>query len=242
MSNVRFRYQSIEVGASRYHLRTLQDLQQCPDDFVDTPGLGVSSATWPLFGVLWQAEKVLSQLMATEKVDGLRVLEVGCGTGLASMVLQRRGTDITATDYHPDGQEYLTANTNLNNLESIRCVCLNWHETDLQLGQFDLIIGSDLLYDRHAVTPLVSFLDTHAKPSCRMVIVDPQRGLSKSFARQIEALGFGVDIDRASFAHDDDESKQHLVMRFSRCKRRSLPTDTRSPNWENSSFTPVQLP
>jgi len=216
MSNVRFRYQTIELGETDYHLRTLRDAQQCPDDLVDTSGLGVSSATWPLFGVLWQSEELLSELMLTQEIDGLRILEVGCGTALASIVLQRRGADITASDFNPDAQAYLTANTELNELAPIRCVCSNWNETDVHLGRFDLIIGSDLLYDHHNVAPLVTFLETHANPRCTIVIVDPRRGLTGPFIRRVEGLGFSAQVDQVTYPLDVDAAEQFLVMRFNR--------------------------
>lgn len=216
MSNVRFRYQTIELGDTDYHLRTLRDIQQCPDDLIELNDQGVSSATWPLFGVLWQSEKLLSELMVTQHIEHLRILEVGCGTALASIVLQHRGADITATDFNPDAQAYLTTNTELNNLAPIPCICANWNETDIDLGRFDLIIGSDLLYDHHNVKPLVAFLDNHANPDCSIVMVDPRQGLTGSFIRQVEHLGFSVLVEQLVYEAQGEVAEEFLVMRFNR--------------------------
>lgn len=216
MSSVRFRYQTIELGETDYHLRTLRDVQQCPDDLIDLNDQGVSSATWPLFGVLWQSEKLLSELMVTQKIEHLRILEVGCGTALASIVLRHRGADITATDFNPDAQAYLTTNTELNDLAPIRCICTNWNDTNIDLGTFDLIIGSDLLYDHHNLRPLVAFLDTHANPDCSIVIVDPRRGLTGSFIRQVEHLGFVALVEQLAYETEDEAREEFLVMRFNR--------------------------
>jgi predicted nicotinamide N-methyase len=216
MSSVRFRYQTIELGETDYHLRTLRDLQQCPDDLVEASDQGVSSATWPLFGVLWQSEELLSGLMVTQDIKNIRILEVGCGTALASIVLRRRGADITATDYNPDAQAFLTRNTSLNELAPILCVCTNWHDSNESLGRFDLIIGSDLLYDPHNVKPLVNFLKTHANPNCGMVIVDPRRGLTGPFIRQVQKLGFSVQVEQLVYPIDSDAGENFLIMRFSR--------------------------
>lgn len=38
----------------------------------------------------------------------MRILEVGCGIALASLVLNQRHANITATDYHP-GPRYFSA-------------------------------------------------------------------------------------------------------------------------------------
>ncbi len=49
-------------------------------------------------------------------IAGKRILEVGCGIGLCSLVLQQRGADITASDYHPVAEKFLRHNTDLNGL------------------------------------------------------------------------------------------------------------------------------
>lgn len=216
LSGVRFRYQTIELGEFDYHLRTLRDLQQCPAGLLNTGHTGVSSATWPLFGVLWQSERLLSELMVSHDIRGLRILEVGCGTGLASIVLRRRGANITATDYNPDTAACLDRNTALNHLEPITCICSDWHQPDPQLGRFDLIIGSDLLYDHHNVKPLVSFLQAHARLNSTIVIVDPRRGLTGPFTRQVRNLGFSASVTQISYPCSGDDAEQFLILKFRR--------------------------
>ena len=39
-----------------------------------------------------------------------RVLEIGCGQGLASMAIHRRLGDVTASDCHPPTETFLHAN------------------------------------------------------------------------------------------------------------------------------------
>lgn len=63
MTPIRYRYRTIEFGNSDVHLCTLRDRQQYSDDN-DTPAnLGISSANWPLFGVIWDSSKVLTNFM-----------------------------------------------------------------------------------------------------------------------------------------------------------------------------------
>jgi ETFB lysine methyltransferase len=81
--------------------------------------VGVSEAQWPLFGVVWDASQVLAELMSIHEVEGLRVLEVGSGFGLASLVLRSRGADVTATDMHPRAADFLLRNPALNDQEPV---------------------------------------------------------------------------------------------------------------------------
>ena len=190
MSGLRLRYQTIEFPAFDIHLRTLRDRLQFEDAEGVALALGISSATWPLFGVLWSSGRVLARLMAEREIAGLRILEIGCGIGLASLVLKRRAADITATDLHPEAAAFLTQNTVLNEDAAIPFVRAGWADPDCGLGRFDLIIGSDLLYEATQADELAAFVDRHASPVCEVVLIDPGRGLHGRFARKMIGQGF----------------------------------------------------
>lgn len=216
LEGVRFKYQTLEMGGEDFHLRSLRDLQQCPQHIDDVESLGVSSATWPLFGVLWQAEELLSHLMVTENTSGKRVLELGCGLALASLVLKRRGMDVTATDLNPYADGFLSFNASLNEIEAVDFGQASWAAAQSPLGRFDLLLGSDLLYDHHNLVPLVSFIDGHLQPDGEVLIVDPGRGLTNKFTRQMKGLGFHVDVRSMIYETIDGSSKSYWIMRFAR--------------------------
>ena len=157
-----------------------------------------------MFGVVWESSVVLAAKMAEEDIGGRRVLEVGCGIGLASLVLHHRDVDITATDRHPEAEAFLEANAALNEQEPIPFQRVDWNDGADALGRFDLIIGSDLLYDRPQAELLASFVDDHANPRCEMILVDPGRGHAAAFARAMEARGFTHSRERAVDVPDLD--------------------------------------
>ncbi|MEZ5591069.1 MAG: methyltransferase domain-containing protein [Gammaproteobacteria bacterium] len=190
MSPLRLRYQTIEFGDIDIHVRTLRDNQQ----FLDVDGvaekLGISSATWPLFGVVWASGQVLAHLMFDYEVAGKRVLEVGCGIALASLVLNQRLADITATDYHPEAGAFLLENVKLNTGKIIPFVRTGWSDENSGLGKFDLVIGSDLLYEHGHVEQLAGFIEQHARPHCEVLLVDPGRGHHARFSKKMVSLGY----------------------------------------------------
>lgn len=147
MSTLRYRYQTIEFGDIDIHLRTLRDRQEYSDDDGVAARLGIHSSNWSLYGVVWASGEMLARLMLEHEIEGKRILEVGCGIGLASLVLNHRDADITATDYHPNVEAFLEENTRLNNGRKIPFVRTGWGDKLTELGEFDLIIGSDLLYE-----------------------------------------------------------------------------------------------
>ncbi len=190
MSALRVRYQTLEFGAVDIHVRSLRDNQEFLDPDGVAEKLGISSASWPLFGIVWPSGQVLAHLMFDYEVAGKRILEVGCGIGLASLVLNHRLADITATDYHPEVGAFLDANVQLNHGRAIPFVRTGWGDVQTTLGQFDLIVGSDLLYEREHVELLAGFIEQHAKPHCAVVLVDPGRGNHARFSKKMISLGY----------------------------------------------------
>ncbi|MBP6518106.1 methyltransferase domain-containing protein [Shewanella sp.] len=190
MAQLRVRYQTHEFGDLDIHVRTLRNNQEFEDLDGEAEKLGISSATWPLFGIVWPSSQVLSHHMADYQIDNKRILEVGCGIGLASLVLNHRHADITATDYHPESENFLKQNVDLNHGRAIPFVRTVWADAQTNLGLFDLIIGSDLLYEQEHADLLSQFIEQHAKPICDVVLVDPGRGNHAKFSKRMVTLGY----------------------------------------------------
>ena len=90
------------AGVDDLVIRSLLDRQQFADDDGAAERVGISTASWPLFGLLWPSGALLAARLGARPVRaGERILEVGCGLALASLVAHRRGADVTASDRHP---------------------------------------------------------------------------------------------------------------------------------------------
>ncbi|MCI5218458.1 MAG: methyltransferase domain-containing protein [Candidatus Electrothrix sp. LOE2] len=187
---LRIRYQTIEVGNIDIHLCTLRDRQQFSDPDSAARDLGISSASWPIFGVVWPSSLVLAHYMLDCNIEGRRILEIGCGMALSSLLLNKQLADITATDYHPEVEHFLARNTLLNNGKSIAFERVDWADDRSELGCFDVIIGSDLLYEDKHVSLLADFIQNHANPQCKVIIVDPGRGRKSRLSSQMSGYGF----------------------------------------------------
>lgn len=191
LPSLRIKYKTIEIGYMDIHIRMLRDMLQFYDHDGIAEKLGISSAAWPMFGVIWPSGEVLANLMLDYHVKGKRILEVGCGIALASLVLNHRLADITATDHHPETENFLIYNTDLNGGKTIPFVQTGWgHLTDKELGTFDLIIGSDLLYEKEHVELLSAFINQYGNSHCDVIIVDPGRGFHSKFSKKMVNIGF----------------------------------------------------
>lgn len=201
MPGYRTKQQSIAIdGAPDLIIRSLHDNQQHADPLGVAAALGISSAQWPLFGLLWPSAAQLAARLALRPVlTGERILEIGCGLGLASLVAHRRGADVTASDVHPLAGLFLQENLRLNRLPAMKYRHGPWVAPlvaapgDLH-GLFDLVIGSDLLYERDDHGTLAQFIDRHAAPAAEVWIIDPDRGNRPAFTRAMAACGFGDHV------------------------------------------------
>lgn len=205
------------TGVNDLIIRSLLDRQQFSDPLGEAERLGISSATWPLFGVLWPSGLRLAARMALRPVHAHeRILELGCGLALPSLVSHRRGADITASDCHPLAEGFLLENLGLNQLLPMKYRHGDWAEPLpleareeperlLVTGRYDLIIGSDLLYEQDVSGALAGFIGRHAMPHAEVWIVDPDRGNRSAFNRLMRLQGFELEESRL-----DQAASQHL--------------------------------
>jgi predicted nicotinamide N-methyase len=193
-------------GAADLRIRSLLDLQQFSDPDGAAARAGISPAAWPLFGRLWPSAAHLAARMARRPVTpGERILEVGCGLALASLVGHRRGADVTASDHHPLAGAFLAHNVALNALPALPYRDGDWTPRarppgDPVHGRFGLIMGSDLLYERGAAEALAGFIGRHASDRSEVWLVDPNRGNRPAFTRCMTALGYRLDDQRLATA------------------------------------------
>ena len=167
--------------------------------------------------MIWDSALVLSSWIIaqpSEKFDGLHVLELGAGTGMAGCVLAQHASlgSLALTDCVPEVLANLRymCSTNLP-AARVHVAELDWrtpHLSELLRDWHapDLIIGSDVVYDPDIVAPLVEtmamFLSSAAPtvtPRAALLALE-RRGRSWTiFHDEVMRRGFDV-IDRTSEA------------------------------------------
>lgn len=216
MTKLRLCYQTIEFGKTDIHLCTLRNRQEFDDPEGVAENLGISSATWPLFGVVWPSSIVLAHFIDDFDTDSKRILEVGCGMALTSLLLNKQNADITATDYHPEVQTFLDRNTLLNQDSDIAFERVDWADESDDLGLFDLIIGSDLLYEDNHIDLLANFIEAHANSTCEVIIVDPGRGRKSKLSTRLIEFGFTSVHEKPVHTDYLDQEFKGYILKFQR--------------------------
>jgi len=213
------KHETVRGSGADLQMRSLLDRQQYFDPLGAAERAGISSAAWPLFGLLWPSGRMLAHVMQSFDLEGKHILELGCGLGLASLVVQRRGGDITASDNHPLAGEFMRQNALLNLLPLMKYRSADWAQTDLvdtALGHFDLIIGSDVLYDRGQPQALSQFIERHASPGAQVLIIDPDRGNRASFTRKMGVLGYSHSQTRLTALPGDGGAYKGRLLSYQR--------------------------
>jgi predicted nicotinamide N-methyase len=140
----------------------------------------------PYWAELWPAGRALAEIVGERDVTGLSVAEVGCGLGLPSLIAALGGARVLATDWSPDAIELLRGNAERNGI-TLEAQVVPWNapEALLERAPFDLVLASDVLYERRNAEELLELLP---KLGGEVLVADPSRPFIKSFLEQAAKL------------------------------------------------------
>ncbi len=185
------------VGEWSFEMLQLVDFEAAVDKLIDFLQLtgrdDIQPEDCPYFGQIWSASRTLATAIVNMDLSGKRSLEVGCGLALPSLVAAKKGAKCTAVDIHPDVHEFIQETLIRNKLgASLEFQQTNWREYTAP-EPFDLILGSDILYENQHPDDIIHFLQRNLKGSGQAIIVDPCRWHHQEFAKKLESKGFHVE-------------------------------------------------
>lgn len=132
----------------------------------------------PFWATLWPSAQALARDLASAPPEsGARVLELGCGLGLPSIVAARHGAEVLATDGSTDAVAFTAHALALNGVEA-HVARADWveHADGLAArGPWDLVIASDVLYTRANVEAAIRLLPRLVGPAGDIRLADPDR-------------------------------------------------------------------
>jgi predicted nicotinamide N-methyase len=150
---------------------------ESPDALIDEEAFA-DDEFLPYWAELWPAALALAE--ALPDVEGLRVVELGCGLGVPSLVAAQRGADVTAVDWAEDAVELLRTNAARNGL-TVLAERRDWREPWDE--RFDLAFAADVLYEQRNVEPVLARLRELAPVALVGLAGRPFEG---AFLREVE--------------------------------------------------------
>lgn len=204
-----------KLGNKLYVMEVIRDLDEAIDLICDsmTPDEQLdpfAEDLCPYFGILWPAAEALSQYLNDnpEFVRKKKVLELGCGLGFPSMVASHLGAEVLATDFHPDVEEYFQRNCRHSSL-NIAYERLNWREDSADLGKFDVVMGSDILYESKHPQEVARGLIKFLRPGGVVILTDPGRNYLQYFVDAMKQEGFQEEMTTLAI-----EGKDNFIFKF----------------------------
>lgn len=153
----------------------------------------------PYWADLWPSAIALARWLSGRNLRGKRVLELGCGVGLPSVVSLLRGAEVVVSDQYAAAMDFAVFNARSNKGREPDTFLLDWRRPELDgLGRFDLVIAADVLYEALSGLALAELVPQLLSPGGEAVFADPNRNTAPVFLDGMEEHGFRVATENLS--------------------------------------------
>jgi ETFB lysine methyltransferase len=208
----------IDVGARPFVIRHPASAEELisEEDFARDERL-------PYWADIWPSARVLAARVLEESGAGRSLIELGCGAGLVSAAAAVAGFDVTATDYYEDALRFARVNANRNAGRDVATRLLDWRDIPADIGVFDCVVASDVLYERTYGALVASVLARLVAPGGFALVADPGRVSRDDFLRSLDPLGLAV-VDRDDVVYEEGAIRQTIALiRIERAVRVTTP-------------------
>lgn len=155
----------------------------------------------PYWADLWPSSRVLGERVLEMEPRGRRLLELGCGAGLVAACAARVGFAVTATDYYDDALRFARVNAWRNAATDIATRSLDWRHLPADIGRYDVIVASDVLYERPYAALVAEVISRALAPAGTAIIADPGRLALGEFLSEARSRGLDTpEPERVKFA------------------------------------------
>ena len=153
------------------------------------------------WGVTSAAIALGRHMEARGSLRGQRVVELGCGLGLAGITAGLLGADVLFTDYVPEALDFARKNAELNGLtgQTIKTALLDWEDPG-KMEPFNIVLGSEILYDYFFHGSLIKILQKIPEPGGTIILADRKRLVVTRFLGRLVDMGFRCVETRSQVA------------------------------------------
>ena len=164
----------------------------------------------PYWADLWPSARILAEELAVMRLRGQRVLELGCGLGVVALGAVLGGADVTATDYYEDAPRFARVNVANATGASISTRMVNWVDMPTDLGKFDVVLASDVLYEHRYASLVANAIAMTLVRGGEAIVADPGRIALQEFLDECGRLGLEHESDPRPFV--DGEIRQTVTL------------------------------
>jgi len=209
-SKLRRRFRVIETDVA-IGGKTLSILHpESAEDLIDERDFDLDERL-PYWAELWPSARVLAEKVRAMSGRGRSLLELGCGSGLVATSASLAGFKVTVSDYYEDALRFARVNVRRNGGGAARGLLLDWRNLPSTLDRFDVVVASDVLYERPYGPLVARVLDAALAPGGLAVIADPGRVGRTEFVRALGPLGLRVQ-SQTDVVFSDGQIRQTIKL------------------------------
>jgi predicted nicotinamide N-methyase len=195
----------IQVGQIKLEILQIRDLEDYLVSNIEAQGLSLEN--FPYWAMVWDAALILADFLVKQKPQpGQKILELGAGLGFAGLCAAARGHEVTLTDNIADALAFARLSIRHNNLTTIRAEYLDWTAPTLD-GQFDWIVGSDILYEKTHFEPVRQVLGRYLKPGGKIYLAQGIRGTGPQAFFELIKPDYAVRYQEKKLHSSGEEKK-----------------------------------
>lgn len=189
--------EDVVVGRHRVPMKQLS--------FGDVLATAAEGDPEPWWAHVWPAGLLLAEhVLDGPRLDGLRVLDVGTGSGIVGIAAALQGAEVTFSDLCAEALELAADNARRSGLSGFHTLQLDWRTPpDLQ---FDIVYAADVVYEKDRLVALARAIASLMAVDGSALVGDPRRPHLPAFLAALPAAGLSSEIER-----DDD---QGLLLRL----------------------------
>lgn len=207
----RFDTSVAEVSAGN---RTLSILRPRNSDDLIREEDFVKDERLPYWADIWPASTVLATHLVNlggkrRDTKRRRGLELGCGVGLVTTAAIIAGYDMMSTDYYTDALAFSRANAWRNTGIEPEARMIDWRSFPEDAKGFDLILASDVLYEKEYARLLPGIFRSALAPGGMVIVADPGRIGVPEFKAECASAGL-VIRDKTTIAFEAGEVRQKI--------------------------------
>jgi 2-polyprenyl-3-methyl-5-hydroxy-6-metoxy-1,4-benzoquinol methylase len=173
----------------------------------------------PYWAELWPSAKILGERLLAMEGAHRSLLELGCGAGLVATCASLSGFRVTASDYYDDALRFARVNAWRNSAGTLRGLLLDWRRPPARSAKYEVIVASDVLYERPYGALVARVIATMLAPKGRAFIADPGRVARDDFIAALAPLGLRVTARSESIYRERAIRQTITVLEIARERR-----------------------